>query len=67
MLSLILNQEEGTTMKIERLYAITIYLLNHGKTSASKLAIISKWFLRRKYENGFSRQLKKLLICIKKS
>ena len=25
-------------MKIERLYAITIYLLNHGKTSASKLA-----------------------------
>lgn len=25
-------------MKIERLYAITIYLLNHGKTSASELA-----------------------------
>lgn len=25
-------------MKIERLYAITIYLLNHGRTSASKLA-----------------------------
>lgn len=25
-------------MKIERLYAITLYLLNHGKTSASKLS-----------------------------
>lgn len=25
-------------MKIERLYAITVYLLNHGKTSASELA-----------------------------
>lgn len=25
-------------MKIERLYAITIYLLNHGRTSASKLS-----------------------------
>ena len=25
-------------MKIERLYAITIYLLNHGRTSASELA-----------------------------
>ena len=25
-------------MKTERLYAITVYLLNHGKTSASKLA-----------------------------
>ena len=25
-------------MKIERLYAITIYLLNHGRTSANKLA-----------------------------
>ncbi len=26
------------TMKIERLYAITVYLLNHGRTSASELA-----------------------------
>lgn len=26
------------TMKLERLYAITIYLLNHGRTSAGKLA-----------------------------
>ncbi len=25
-------------MKIERLYAITVYLLNHGRTSASELA-----------------------------
>ena len=25
-------------MKIDRLYAITLYLLNHGKTSASELA-----------------------------
>lgn len=25
-------------MKIERLYAITLYLLNHGRTSASTLA-----------------------------
>ena len=27
-------------MKIDRLYAITVYLLNHGKTSASELAKI---------------------------
>lgn len=25
-------------MKLERLYAITVYLLNHGRTSASNLA-----------------------------
>lgn len=25
-------------MKIERLYAITVYLLNHGRTSANELA-----------------------------
>ena len=25
-------------MKIERLYAVTVYLLNHGKTSANELA-----------------------------
>lgn len=25
-------------MKIERLYAITVYLLNHGRTSAAELA-----------------------------
>lgn len=25
-------------MKVERLYAITLYLLNHGRTSASELA-----------------------------
>lgn len=25
-------------MKTERLYAITVYLLNHGRTSASELA-----------------------------
>lgn len=25
-------------MKVERLYAITVYLLNHGRTSASELA-----------------------------
>ena len=25
-------------MKLERLYAITVYLLNHGRTSASELA-----------------------------
>ena len=31
------NQKRGK-MKIERLYAITIYLLNHGKTSSSELA-----------------------------
>lgn len=28
----------GTKMKTERLYAITVYLLNHGRTSASELA-----------------------------
>lgn len=30
--------ESENIMKLERLYAITLYLLNHGKTSASKLA-----------------------------
>lgn len=25
-------------MKMDRLYAITVYLLNHGKTSAAELA-----------------------------
>lgn len=31
-------QPEIGKMKIERLYAITLYLLNHGKTSSSELA-----------------------------
>lgn len=30
--------ERGENMKTERLYAITVYLLNHGRTSASELA-----------------------------
>lgn len=29
---------EGNAMKTDRLYAITLYLLNHGKTSANELA-----------------------------
>ena len=32
------NEEVWLKMKIERLYGITVYLLNHGKTSASELA-----------------------------
>lgn len=32
------TEKEIEKMKIERLYAITIYLLNHGRTSASELA-----------------------------
>lgn len=33
-----LEQGKGKEMKIERLYAITIYLLNHGRTSAKELS-----------------------------
>lgn len=32
------NGQTGVNMKLERLYAITLYLLNHGKTSARELA-----------------------------
>lgn len=32
------SPKRKVTMRIDRLYAITVYLLNHGKTSASELA-----------------------------
>lgn len=33
-----ISTERRTRVKIDRLYAVTVYLLNHGKTSASVLA-----------------------------
>lgn len=34
----VITIKKGSQVKIERLYAITVYLLNHGRTSANELA-----------------------------